>query len=126
MPCLESVEYTFSIYRICTFISNYNIIRANEICKSKGRVKITVNDVYEALSKSGMEDFIPEVEEMLIELDKVNISASQSKGGLHASKKRKIEEIRKEEIECDNISIESKKPKENMYNNQIEEEEGNI
>jgi histone H3/H4 len=34
---------------------------ANEICKSRGRSKITINDITEALEKAGFEDFNAEV-----------------------------------------------------------------
>jgi len=40
--------------------------RANEICKSKGRSKITVKDVIEAMEKSGFNNFQPEIENLLM------------------------------------------------------------
>ena len=36
---------------------------ANEICKSKGRSKIVLSDIKEALEKAGFEDFNAEIEE---------------------------------------------------------------
>lgn len=36
---------------------------ANEICKSKGRSKIIVSDIKEALEKAGFEDFNKEIQE---------------------------------------------------------------
>ena len=41
-------------------------ISANEICRSKGRVKITVKDVMEAIEKTGFKNFEPEIENLLI------------------------------------------------------------
>lgn len=41
-------------------------ISANEICKSKGRSKITVKDVMEAMEKAGLQSFQPEIENLLM------------------------------------------------------------
>ena len=42
---------------------------ANEICKSKGRSKITLNDIYEALERAGFQDFNPKIEKALNEYE---------------------------------------------------------
>jgi hypothetical protein len=55
------------------YISNL----ANEICKSKNRSKITVNDVIEAMEKSGFQNFKPDVDNLLFEIDKSETNKKQ-------------------------------------------------
>ena len=43
---------------------------AQEITKSKGRSKITVNDIKEALSKAGFNDFLPKLNTFVEEYEK--------------------------------------------------------
>ena len=43
---------------------------AQEITKSKGRTKITVNDIKEALSKAGFNDFLPKLNAFVEEYEK--------------------------------------------------------
>lgn len=50
---------------------------ANEICKSKGRSKITVPDLKEALEKAGFEDYIGKLEKMNFDYEEgVNINSN--------------------------------------------------
>lgn len=46
------------------------IFRANEICKSKGKSKITVKDVLEAMEKAGFNNFKPEIDSLLFNIEK--------------------------------------------------------
>ena len=55
------------------YISNL----ANEICKSKNRSKITVLDVIEAMEKSGFQNFKPDVDNLLFEIDKNETNKKQ-------------------------------------------------
>ena len=64
MLLVELAEFLSYIYQTCI---NYILkISANEICRSKGRAKITVKDVMEAIEKAGMQSFQPEIENLLI------------------------------------------------------------
>jgi hypothetical protein len=55
---------------------SYTNFRANEICKSKNKSKITVNDVLEAMEKAGFENFQSEIENLLMgkKYKKININ----------------------------------------------------
>ena len=55
--------FLFYIFQICKKIYKF---RANEICKSKGKSKITVKDVLEAMEKSGFQNFQPEIETLIM------------------------------------------------------------
>ena len=70
MLLAELEEFLFCIFLICRIIILF--FRANEICKSKGKSKITVKDVIEAMEKSGFGNFQPEIENLMIEIDKFN------------------------------------------------------
>ena len=62
--------YLFYIYQICN-IYFFNI-RANEICKSKGKSKITVKDVMEAIEKAGLNNFKSEIDDLLLDIERLN------------------------------------------------------
>ncbi len=76
--------FLFYIYQIC----NLNIIiiffSANEICKSKGRSKIMVHDVLEALNKTGFTEYNKDMEELVEQIIKNNNEKNK------AGKKRNI------------------------------------
>jgi len=90
--------YLFYIYQICN-IYFFNI-RANEICKSKGKSKITVKDVMEAIEKAGLNNFKSEIDDLLLDIEREAISNSNKK----SAKKENKNEINKNNEIKNNIN----------------------
>ena len=101
--------YSYFIFQICILL--YKIFRANEICKSKGKSKITVQDVMEAMEKSGFSNFKPDIESLLLNIEKETYNTSPSK-------KRKNED-KKDNTKEDVVIIDET----NQNNNQVPTEE---
>ena len=81
------------------FFLIYLFYSANEICKSKGKSKIMVHDVLEALNKSGFKEYNKEIEEFIQQLIQTN--NDKNKGSKKRNKKTEMEndeDIKNEEV----------------------------
>ena len=64
---------------------------AHEICKSKGRTKISLSDIKESLAKAGFEDFIEKIDKEYIEYEKHLANSANNKKEKETAKEKEKE-----------------------------------